>query len=147
MKVTVEDYRRCAEAGMTYAEAATHLGRDINAVRTMASLHSLSFKLCERRTDHLWRACAEAGMTAGQAAKCLGHGVAAAYRQTKINGVRFAREQRRPKPVARRNVIAELSGQQLEDYQFLTRRHQYRRDEALHAIGRADLIEAERAAP
>ena len=41
---TVVDARRCAEAGMTAAEAAAHLGAKANTMHNMAKRNNFSFK-------------------------------------------------------------------------------------------------------
>lgn len=42
-RLTADDWRRCAAAGMTMAEAARHLGRGSSTGRKMAALHGISF--------------------------------------------------------------------------------------------------------
>lgn len=142
---TVEDYRRCAEAGMTMAEAAEHLGRSRNCVRVMAHRHDLKFAGDKGEIRRRWEECAAAGMTATEAAAHRGRSVKSAYAMAQVHGIRFAphhKPEPKPKPAARPNVLDILSPAEAEDYRFLTKRYRYTRDEALVAIKRADLVEA-----
>ena len=125
------DWRRCAEAGMTAAQAAEALGRTIRAAWYMSSKRGIQFKGGRVATRARWAACAAAGMTKAEAAKHLGVSRTAATNAAKRYGLRF-----------RGRYDMGLTPKQEAEYRYLTRRCQYRKIEALVAIGRADLVEA-----
>lgn len=105
-------------------------------------------------TADQWRACFDKGMTASEAAKALGRDSSSAARVAKRlgydlpDGRRTAaaraacRERRRGKaPRQRKPTLREqLTDAERADFDLLRRKGGYRRDQALAAIGRADLI-------
>ena len=51
---SVDDYKKCAEKGMTIAETSAHLDVSFNAVRDMAARHEIKFK--DGRRANQWSA-------------------------------------------------------------------------------------------
>lgn len=152
MSAALDDWRRCAAAGMTMAEAAAHRGVSVKAAYMVRWKHGIEFRKevgrrGPSRREHPmtreWRECAEAGMTAMQAAEKLGRSQFTGRGLARRHGFRFApaRPGPKPKPAPKRDVLAELTAVQREDYRTF-RKHHFTRAEALVKVGRADLVEA-----
>lgn len=155
MTAALDDWRRCAAAGMTMAEAAAHRGVSVKAAYMARWKHKIEFRkdpprrrgksAVEHPMTRAWRECAEVGMTAMQAAEKLGRSQFTGRGLARRHGFRFAPAKLgprpKPKPKPKRDVLAELTAAQREDYRTF-RKHKFSRAEALSKVGRADLVEA-----
>jgi hypothetical protein len=137
----VRDYAGCAARGLTLGEASRELGVSKAAASYAARNHGLRFAP-QSMFRHDYAGCAAAGMTAAESARALGVSSAAVSYAAKRLGLTF-RRYIRPKntPTYRTRLSLLLTPAEFADYELLTKSHRYRRDEALRAIGRADLIE------
>ena len=103
-----------------------------------------------------WYLCAQAGMTLTEAAAHLGKSRSAGCEYAKRHGFSYAKAKwNSPSHVAhstarlrqmqndpKRNPLVLLSPKERAEYDELTKRHRYRRAEALVAVGRADLVQS-----
>ena len=73
-KITAQQMRQCADAGMTLLEAAEHLGVRPTMFRAAASILGVKYRHCDLRTttDVMIRKCAALGMSVRQASEQLG---------------------------------------------------------------------------
>ena len=117
---------------MTDEQLAEYLGRTIVAVKQKRSDLGM-LRLKSRVAEY--RACAARGMTQTRTAIELGVSRAAISKAAALHGIAFT-----PGRTYSRSVIDDLTPAESIDYRLLTRSHGYRRDEALRAIGRTDLI-------
>ncbi len=72
-KITVQQMRQCADAGMTLLEASEHLGVRPTMFRSAASILGVKYRHCDHRTttDAMIRKCAALGMSVRQASDQL----------------------------------------------------------------------------
>lgn len=95
----IEQYRECAEAGMTIAETAAKFGKDYATVGGAARRHGFRFQpesvYGKRLGPDAYRACAEAGMTRQQTADHLGVCIESVYGAAKRHGLQFVSAQKR----------------------------------------------------
>ena len=102
-RLTPDDYRRCADAGMTMCEAAASLGVSRPAVWYMAHKYDVEFASGSTETRipparAQWARLAEAGMTMDEAAAARGVTRKAAYMAWHVHGIKFRDSDRADKP-------------------------------------------------
>lgn len=103
MTAALDDWRRCAAAGMTMAEAAGHRGVSVKAAYMAHYLHGVEFRKEARQPppEHpnvrACRECAAAGMTTRQAAEKLGKTPKYVSNTARRHGFTFPREKRQPR--------------------------------------------------
>jgi hypothetical protein len=121
-------WEACAAAGMTATEAARHLGKSRQSGRMYAKRHGFEFpKNPEERRENLRRMHNDPVISAKRSA-----GVRASWRNA---------ERKRLSRNGYSATLEALTEAERADYKMLRMKYLYRRDEALKAIGRTDLVQ------
>ena len=129
--MTRPTYEECAAAGMSQAEAARARGAGRSAASLYSKMHNLQFK--NGRTDPDSRERRIAALKAAMTTPNVRAQLSARMKKMRQDPAFAARLGRR--------IPVGLTDAEVEDYRFLTKRKHLTRDEALRAVGRADLIE------
>jgi DNA-binding XRE family transcriptional regulator len=137
----MRDYAGCAARGMTAVEAAAELGVSRQTIYQAAYKLGLRFRRQPPIRRQQYADCAARGLTQAETARELGVTRQSACMAAGRHGIKF-----RPNPKKGRTygILTYLTPAQRDDYRTLMR-HQYSRAEALAAIGRADLLNPNRA--
>lgn len=128
----IDEYRRCAAAGMSKAETARALGVAQSSVKSAAKRHGIVF--VDKRVQHCSEALRQKWADPAYRAARSEH----ARKTTKRAWARGDFDGRRSPRLA---AVSLLTAPEYEDYRTYMAAG-YRRAQALRAIGRADLVEA-----